>query len=384
VSDPVDAQTDHRARAESLVADLEAAADAYEQARDRVAEIGERDLQDLADAYDDLLDLLDRYDDRATTDGDFADYIEFQDRMAHFTEDLPEDLRKRSLFEDVDEALHKRRLKPSDFEQARTTLQPVADLVARLDERETARQRYRDARHDLNVRRRDLDERIDDLERLQHLGAADLDAPTERLRDPIETYNAAVAEAFDAFKHDASARRVLRFVASTGEYPLVPFQPVPEDLEAFVEDAAVGTEPIRTLLEYAEYSPSKLDHYVDQPRRLKRAVATQQTYLTRLDATPLQLEWPPRRAETVRWRTQELITVVDRFADEDVVATLRRVRELTWDDDYARLRESAVAAERLDAEERERLERGAVADELADARDARELITDALDAYPDA
>jgi len=173
---------------------------------------------------------------------------------------------------------------------------------------------------------------------------------------------------------------VLAFVETTTLYPLVPFQSPPDDLLAYVETADAGTEPIPQLLSYADYSPSKLDHYVDDPDALKRAVATRRTYLQRLDAEPLTVGWPPPAAETLRFQCEERISVVDRFAP-DVVETLRAVRALTRREDYDRLQTSAAAREQLTDAERERLRSGAVADERDDLRAERESIREALAEY---
>ena len=343
---------------------------------------GEDDLRALREAVGDLRELLDRYDDTAVGDEDFAAFIEFQDRIAHFTNDLPEDLPERETFEDVDDLLQQRRLTESDFATARDRVESVEATLAPLDDWEDASERYRDAR--LDVQRR-LDEVADEtaaLERLQRLGEADLDAPVERIRDPIERYDEAVSEAFREFAADAPAREVLDLVAATTHFPLAPFREPPENLREFVRTSDAGAEPIPTLIEYADFSRSKLDHYVDDVDALKRNVATNRTYLERLDADPLTVGWPPPEADVLRWQCEERISVVGRFAP-DVVSDLRTVRSLTRRDDYERLRESAVARERLTEGERERLRKDLVGEELAELRAEREQLEDVLEAHPE-
>jgi hypothetical protein len=364
------------------VEQLERAADRLERAQDRVADFGESDLQQLADAYEEFVGLLDRYEEPATGDGDFQTFIEFQGRVATFVEELPEDILLREAFEESDERLQQRRLKESDFEHVREQLEPVADLVERLDEREAARDGYERARRGVRTRLRAVRERIDELERLQRLGDADLDAPTERLRDPIERYDEAVTTAFAEFKREASAQEVLDVLAGTDVFPLVDFRPPPADLHEFVTEQPPGEKPIPKLLELADYSQSKLDHYVADPTALQRAVATQQTYLQRLDGEPLTVGWPPPAAETVRWRCQELTSVVNRFAP-DVVEQLRAVERLPRETAYERLRESAVAESELTPEERERLRSGQVEAALDERRAEREQLETALSAYPE-
>jgi hypothetical protein len=357
---------------------LHEAATQRRRARDRVEEIGEDELRRCRDVYRELHDLLDRYEDTATGSGNFQAYTEFEGRVANLAEDLDDDLPEKETFEGVDDYLQQRRLSVSDFETARRKLEPVGDVVDRLDEWEQSRERYRDARRKARRRLNDLGDRIEELERLQRLGDADLTAPVEHLRDPIETYDERVREAFGEFRSSAPAREVLSAVARADSYPLVDFQSPPEDLLGYVQRYEAGTEPIPRLLEYADYSASKLDHYVDDTGSLKRAVGTRRTYLRTLDAAPLTVGWPPPPADHLPWLVREYRSVLSGFAGEDVVTALRDVRALAHREDYERLRESALARAELATEERERLASGAVEEELQDVRDEQAAIEDAL------
>ena len=364
------------------VARLEAAAEAYDRAEERVEAVGADALRDCREVYSELDQLLDSYDGRATGGGDFEAFMEFQGRVGTLTDDLPEDLPERDTFEELDDFLQQRRLTEGDFERAREMLAPVGDLVGRLDELDDAREQYKTARTAAGRRREELDERIDDLERLRRLGDADLDAPVERLRDPIERYNDAVTEAFTDFRRNTPARDVLAVIERADAYPLVEFRSPPAELLTYVREHDAGREPIPKLLESADYSASKLDHYVDDAAALRSAVATRQTYLRRLDAEPVRIDWPPPSADALPWHCRAYRAVVARFAEESVVAALRDVRALADRDDYERLRESAVARSELTDTERERLESGAVTEELSSAREARAAIEAALETYP--
>ncbi|MFB6165520.1 MAG: hypothetical protein ABEJ31_10215 [Haloarculaceae archaeon] len=367
---------------DALLGDLEDAASAHERARERVAERDEAELQRVAETYRELESLFDRYEDRATGDEDFQAFIEFQEELAAFVDHLAEDLPHRERFEEVDELLQQRRLTDGDFAQAREVLSPVADDVARLEERDATRRRYRDLRERAERRGRELDERIAHLADLTRLGEADLDAPVERLREPLSAYDEAATDAFAAFKRDASAREVLAFVEAITAFPLVPFREPPADLRAYVREHEAGAEPIPQLLEYAEYSNSKLDHYVADADALKRAVATNLTYLRRLDGEPLTIGWPPPSADELRWRVRELVQALGRFAPEDVVARARALRSLSDDLAYDRLRESARARSQLTDEQRERLASGAIDRELDQLREKRAELDDRLGALP--
>lgn len=371
------ADTDTDANADPATA-VRATREALADAEAAVADEGEMRLAAVRDAHREATGLLDRYEGRATGTGDFAAFVEFQEAFVELVEGLDDDLPGRDAFERAEELLDQRRLSEDDFEAARGELDEAAALVGLLEEREAARERYEAARRDARRRLRELDERIDELERLQRLGEADLDAPVERLREPVESYNDAVREAWREFRRGASAREVFRVVEASTAYPLVELRRPPPELREYIETAPAGTESIPTLLEYADYSVSKLDHYVENPGTLRTRVGTHRTYLERLGAEPLTVSWPPPPADRLRYLASERLSVVARFAPEDVVAAVRRVRDLPETVAYDRLREAALARDELDDAEQERLDRGAVSAELAAARDERGRIEAAL------
>ncbi len=357
---------------------LRAAAADRERARERLDAAGEADLRRLRERCDELRALLSEYEGRATGDGDFAAFIEFQEEIAAFVEELG-DLPGEETFDEIDDLLQQRRLTEEDFAAVRERIDGLEERLAPVENWEDATDRYRAARDAVKRRRHELRERIDRLERVARLGDADLDAPVERLRDPIDRYNDAVRERFRAFRDDRPAREVLEYVASTAPFPLVGFRDPPDELLAFVRDHEAGAESIPTLLEYADYSPSKLSHYVDGPRELKRRVASRRTYLRRLDAEPLTIGWPSPPADELRWRCEELTAAVARL--DGPVAALREVRALTRGAEYERLRTAAVARAELTDEQRERLRSGAVERELETARAERERCSAALSEF---
>lgn len=353
----------------------------YEAACEAVEELGESELRRLADVHERLIGLFDRYEDRATGTGDFTAFIEFQSGLESVVSELPEDLAHREAFEAVEDAFDKRRLDGADFERARELLAPVDDDLERLEERAAAREDLREARRAAERRIETLEERIAEYERLLALSDIDLEAPVADLRVPIEGYNEAVEAAFSTYLDRTSARAVLDFLDRTELFPLVDTPQVPADLRAYIEDAAVGSEPIPTLLEYADYSRSKLDHYVADADALKRAVATRRTAIERIDAEPFQLEWPPRPAAELRFRLRELRAVVGRFAPEGTVARLREVETVTRDPDYERLRRAAEAHETLGETERTRLASGAIEEDREAASEEKRRLEEALSRY---
>lgn len=378
-----DATTVGERDAAALVADLNRAAERLDAARERVGEYGADDVRATAAAHREFVATLDRHEEDATGYGEFQKYIAFQEAVADVVDDLDDDIPERDAFDAADDALQKQTLSTDDFDRAREALAPAAALADLEDEHATARERYREARRAVLARKRALDEERERLERLRRLGEADLEAPVEHLRDPIEAYDGAVADAFATHRSEASTRGLLDLVETAAtDYPLVGFDAPPERLREFVASSPAGERPLPELLQFADYSRSKLHHYVDDPQALQAAVSTNRTYLERLSADPLTVGWPPAPADELRWRTRELLAVVSRFADERTVVRLRAVRELTRREDYERLRRSAVARADLAPEERERVRSGAVERDLEAVRESLATVEAALEEHP--
>jgi len=367
----------------SSVVELDAAADAREEAEAAVEEVGEDTAERVTDWLERAERLLSQYEDSATGTGNFEQYVAFQGEIEELVSNVPDDLPAREAFDAYDDVLDQRRLSESDFEAAYDALSPAREYRTLLEEREAARDQHREAVRDVRERLDAVESRIAEYDRLLELGQADLAAPVSDLRDPIETYNAAVRAAFREFRSSASARDVLEFAGTAATYPLVGVPEPPDDLRAFVEREDAGEKSVSELLELAEYSLSKLDHYVDDPQRFKRVVSGNRTYLDRLDAEPFVVAWPPLPADELRYRARELVTVVARFADDDVVVLARAVRDLALRDDYDRLRTAAVAKAELTDEERERLASGEVERELERLRDERDELEAALSEHAD-
>ncbi|OIB55498.1 DUF7118 family protein [Natrialba sp. SSL1] len=363
------------------LADLEAARDRFERATQRIEDHGGDAVHEAAAAYRDADELLTGYVDRATGTGreNFKAYVELEGKFSTLVENLPDDLKGRAAFDDALDAIDKRRLSESDFERAHDALEPAAQYAELLDEREAAREAIDDARTAAAKRRREIERQISEHERLLELGTADLDAPVEQLRDPVEAYNDAIREAFTEYRLETPAREVFALVDRSRWYPFVGFRQPPADLKAYVEESSDGEYSIPKLLEFAGYSHSKLEHYVEDADVLKRRVATQQTYLDGIDAEALTIDWPPEPAGALERRVREYRPFVARVADEETVAQLREIRLRTYDDEYDRLQTAAQAVEQLTAEEREQLANGALADDLDSLRAEKAALESALD-----
>jgi tetratricopeptide (TPR) repeat protein len=371
---------------DDAVEELRAAAEDYRAAQDAIDDVGREVLETLDERYRTANDLLVEYQDKATDTGakEFVQFATFKQRFTDHVEGLDDDLPRREAFEAALETVDKTRLSEDDFQRALDALEPAAALVERLADESAARDRLFAAISDARAARQAHQDAVDRCERLLELGEADLDAPIEELREPIDRWNEAVRDAIDDYRTDVPARDFFDLLERTERYPLVELDPPPEELAAYVVSAPAGEESVARLLEFADYSRSKLDHYVEDPDAFRRAVATERTYLERLDAAGLTVDWPPPPADEVPWLVRELRGAAGGLVGDDAVSALREFATLARDRErYARLRDAAVARGRLDAEARERLADGSVEAELAEHREAIERIDEALEAAPD-
>ncbi|SFG99789.1 hypothetical protein SAMN04488063_3527 [Halopelagius inordinatus] len=380
---PADASEPADSDVSDLVRRLREARDAVDDADSAIADHGRDEVHRAVNAHRRATKLLDDYEDSATGTGDFQAYVRFQEEFIGLVEDLPEDVPVREAFEDAAERMDRRRLRERDFVGAREDLEPAARLKDLLDRRESARDELAAARRDAALRLTELEDAADELADLVALGAADLDAPVDILREPIATYAEAVREEFRRWKAEAPARDVLELPAAATAFPLVDYRPPPRDVLDYVRERRGGDHPIPKLLEYTGYSGSKLDHYVDDAAALQTSVAVHRTYLERLDADPLVVSWPPPQAGVLRRRADEIISLLNRFASEETVATLRRVRDLTYRDDYESLRTAARARNEVTEDQLARLRSGTVEAELDAVRDAHDRLAAVLEETDD-
>ncbi|WP_430503904.1 DUF7118 family protein [Haloparvum sp. PAK95] len=351
--------------------------DEVERIEARIERLGQDRVEAAADTYRRAHRVLDQYEDDATGTGDFGSYVEFEGEFSDAV-DVDDDALAADAFAAADEAVDKRRLSTDDFDAARDALDPAGEYVTLLERRDDAVDDYRIARRDLKKARDDLEDRIEELEAVAEYADVDLTVPLEELREQFEGYNDAVREAFDEFLKTASARETFDFLEATERYPLVDFDAPPRDLSEYVDEYAAGEEPLPQLLEYADYSQSKLDHYVEDPGALRTAVAVHRTWIERLDGEPLTLGWPPEPADEIQYRVQELTSLVSRVADEDVVADLRAIGDRSRKDDYETCRRAAKVTEEFDEREQALIEANAAGDRLAEAEETLALVEEIL------
>ncbi|MWV63907.1 hypothetical protein GRS48_03585 [Halorubrum sp. JWXQ-INN 858] len=343
----------------------------------RIADLDRERVEAAADAYRQAHRVLDQYEEDAVGTGDFGSYVTFEGAFASAT-NVDDDALAAAAFTAADEAVDKRRLSKDDFAAAREALEPAGEYVDLLAARDDAVDDYRTARKAARDARDALAARVEELRGVAAMADADLEADVDRLRDPIRTYNDAVREAFRSFAKSTSARAVFDLLERADATPFVDVAVPPRDLREYVDDHAAGEETVSDLLEYADYSNSKLEHYVDDPGALRTAVAVHRTFLERIDGEPFTLAWPPGPGGELVYEIDELVPLVARFADDGTVATLRSIRDLARDDGYERLRRAAEVRKALAAPELALLERGTIDDRVADAERTLAIVEDVV------
>ena len=351
--------------------------DDLEQIEARIADLGRDRVEAAVDAYRRAHRVLAQYEEDAVGSGDFASYVRFEGAFADAV-DVGDDALAADAFAAADEAVDKRRLSESDFAAARDALEPVEAYVDLLNDRDDAVDDYRAARKEAIAAKKSLDARLEELRDVADMADADLTADVDRIREPITAYNDAVREAFREFTKSASARELFAFLDRADSTPFVDVDVPPMDLAEYVTDYAAGEEPLPTLLDYADYSNSKLEHYVDDPGALRTAVAVHRTYIERLDAEPLTIEWPPAAGDELAYEIDELIPLVSRIAADETVATLRTIRDLARSEEYERLRRAAEVRDALDDAELDLLKRELIDDRVREAERTRSLVADVL------
>lgn len=370
-------------RSQELLDAFGAAYDRFRDLQDDLDPITLETVETIDDALITFDRLFDTFEDRATGSGDFAGYITFQQKVASLVSGLPDDLPERDAFEAVEAIAQQRRLSEADFEDAREALEPARAIVETRNDLFAAREALHERRLDLHERLDDLDDRIEELDRVLELGEVDIEKSVADIRDPIETFNDAVTEDFHTYLGETPAPDVIEFIRKTRSFPLVHVPQPPTDLRRYL--TATETDlTIYELQEYANYSRSKLEHYIHDPGRFKTEIATEQTYLASIDAEPFHIEWPPLPANELRWKIRELLPLVDRFGSESTVAALRSVRDLIIHPDrYHELRDVAVARNELTEAQREKLAAGAVEPERDAYAYAKQRISKTLDETPE-
>ena len=338
--------------------------DEYRDTRERVREVGEERAERTRNVYRRIDDAFDEYREDATGHGEFRRFVEFQNTVIDIEESVEdEDIYRGDEIEDALSHLDANTLHDKHFRRAREDLSGVRDFVETYE-------RYVELEDALRGELSDLEHRIDEVGREIREKEASLEKAREAegvdvspLREAVEGYNERVRDDFETFLREAPAVDVARLGERTHDAPLVDDAPVErgtaESLARYVDD-----ETVDRVLELADASDGKLSHYVDDPGGFRDAVP--RTFFETADGSRFELSY--EREGVVRRRAEELVSVVRRFADDETVTALRRVRDMAANGTYGEMRRALVAREQAGADVDE------LRDELNDLRDEKERV----------
>lgn len=321
--------------------------ESLEDALDTVEEVGAEPLRNAANLKSRFDAAVREYRDSATGRDDFGSYVEFRSIATAVEEAVEEDeVYGEDSFLQAAERFDRRTIREKHFDRAEEDLADVEAAVEDLGQAERLQDEVAGMRHRLRRRLDELEDEKDELlgELEQVKEYEDVDA--EELVGLVDEYDRRVKQEFQEFRERASAADVVRVGARAGELPLVDDQPVDVDDARTLEDVA-GDRTVEQVLEMADHSRSKLEHYVDDAVEFRRAVP--RSFLESFDGSAFEIGFD-EPADVVRYEAPELRKVVQGFADEDVVDLLRRIRRLAMDDEYEEMRRAHQAAGELDPE----------------------------------
>ncbi|MFP4174208.1 MAG: hypothetical protein ACLFSW_00320 [Halobacteriales archaeon] len=336
--------------------------DEYREARAEVREVGEDRAERTRDVYRRIDDAFDEYREDATGHGEFGRFVEFQNVVIDIEESVEEeDIYRAGDIERALSHLDANTLHDKHFRRARGDMEDVRDFVETYERYVELGDNLRDELSDLerraDERAREIRRKEKALEKARRAEGVDV----SRLREAVEGYNERVREGFETFVRDAPAVDVARLGERTHGAPLVDDAPIERGtakrLARYVDD-----ETVDRVLELADSSDAKLSHYVDDPDGFRDAVP--RTYFETADGSRFELSYDPEGV--VRRRAEELVSLVRRFADDETVMALRRVRDMAANGTYGEMRRALVAREEAGADV------DAIRDELDELRDEKE------------
>lgn len=357
--------------------DLDEAIQELTQKRRTLREEGIEEVREARGLYHELQRYIDRYREPATGHGDFESYIEFQSVLAEIEEQLDGGVYGERGFRDAIQRFESRTLREKHFRRAENDLQGVRETVEVLERVEEIEDELRSERGRLGKRRKELEREIDDLERGIREASEAPDADASRLESLLDSYNEAVEREYESWLSSAAAREVVGHVYRASGMPLIEAEGVDRSTVEALEVSEVGDESVERLLELAEYSDSKLQHYVDDPTRFRSELPT--AWFRVADAEPYKLS-PDMQEGVVERLVPELVRVVSEFASERTIEVLREIGDLARCGRYSGMRRALMARQTTGGVDAESLqeEKQGMERELDQVRDDLERIDEAL------
>lgn len=335
-------------------------------------------VREARDIYHDLQRYIDRYREPATGHGDFESYIEFQSVLAEIEEQLDDDVYGERWFRKAIQRFESRTLREKHFRRAEKDLQEIRELVEAFERAMELEDELRSERGRLRKRRRELQNEIKRLESRIRDAREAPDADASRLESLLDKYNKSVEREYGSWLSSAPAIEVVRHAYRASRMPLVEADGVDGRSVEALQESGVGDESVERLLEFAGYSDSKLQHYVDDPRTFRDKLPT--AWFRVADAEPYKLSLDMEEGVVERL-VPELVSVVSEFASERTIEVLRQIGDLARNGRYSEMRQALEARQRTGGEDVESLleEKQSLEREVEDVEEDTQRIEDALD-----
>lgn len=340
----------------------------------RIEELGPGRLDRVEFLLSELKGLVREYEDKDRTFKTHRSLRMTLDRLARRIQKSYENEEIGEEVEHFDKALVHAR--DWHWKDTRRALEPLEEIAGLRDERNRVEKEIRRQKKARRKKRRELEERA---RRLRSLRDTRLDPGAEEyihsIQERLDRVNERIVGVLDALVSNAPTREVIRLLGDVGIRPELglPRAPDKSGLMGFLGSHPVGNEPIYRVLEYADYSDSRLSHYVDRPREFKDAMSANLAYLEKITdirrlAPKLQVEPGGMLARRLSALTS-LVSRAGSLVEKDtsgLVQELREMRREVLSGEYARHFSSYRRIQRLSQEERRLVEAGAVEDELAE------------------
>ncbi|MDY6765077.1 MAG: hypothetical protein SV377_05240 [Halobacteria archaeon] len=313
------------------------------RARQRIEDIGLEKAKKTHDFYSELSETMDEYREDAVGTGDFETYVEFQgilDDMLERVKKNQDEIHRPEDFERVIDDFEKRVIRESDFRHAESTLSDVRELSETIDRINEIEKELRYEKGKLERRKSELESRLKSIKRKIDTAKGVSDIDPSPLVSLIESYNSSVETDFEEFYNNAPAIKVARIGEKARDFPLADIKPLDKETVRILERTGMGRKTVSEVLEYADYSDSKLSHYIDKPEEFRRNVSQTWFKLLSADDFKISVETPQN---LIKHKVPELVRVVGEFGSDETVRKLREIHSIAERGEYAPMRRAYLS-----------------------------------------
>lgn len=325
------------------MADVSERIQELKRARQRIEDIGLEKAKKTHDFYSELSETMEEYREDAVGTGDFETYVEFQgilDDLLQRINNSQNEVYRAEDFERVIDGFEKRVIRESDFRRAESRLADVRELAETIDRVREIEKELRYEKGRLERRKSELESRLKRVGRKIDTAKGVSDIDPSPLISIIESYNSSVETDFEEFYNSAPSIKVARLGEKARDLPLADIKPLDKETVEILRRTGMGQKTVSEVLEYADYSNSKLSHYIERPDEFRRNVSQTWFKLLSADDFKISVETPQN---LIKHKVPELIRIVDEFGSEETVRRLREIHSVAEKGEYAPMRRAYLS-----------------------------------------